>query len=114
MTDQTDGQIGVVLTTTAADLSVTPAGKVRKFLSIQAANVNGVDHVDVTVQWTDASSDPAHAVTRLAYQLEVPAKDGRPTLTGPFSLSAGNKLQGLCSADGDAELTIIFYDEDAV
>lgn len=111
MTTPTPDVIGVPLTTGAADLFTVPAGRVRHILQVQAANVDGTDDVDVTVQWTDASN--ANAVTRLAYQITVASKDARSMLAGPMVLRAGDKLQALASADGDAELTVTYYDEDA-
>ena len=103
---------GTALTIAAADLFTVPAGKVRHVMQVQACNVDGDNDVDVTLQWTDASN--AEAVTRLAYQVTVSAKDARSLLAGALLLSAGDKLQALASADGDAELTVTFYDEDAV
>ncbi|MEP1330551.1 hypothetical protein [Pseudophaeobacter sp.] len=112
MTIPVDDVIGAALTTVAADLFTVPVGKVRNILQVQACNVDGTDDVDVTLQWTDATS--ADAVTRLAYQVAVAAKDARTLLAGPMVLCAGDKLQALASADGDAELTVTFYDEDVV
>ena len=112
MTIPTPDVVGVALTTAATDLFTVPAGKVRNILQVQACNVDGSDGVDVTLQWTDASN--ADVVTRLAYQVTVAAKDARTLLAGPMSLREGDKLQGLASADGDAELTVTYYDRDAV
>lgn len=112
MTIPTPDVIGVALTTVAADLfPPVPAGKVRHILQAQACNVDGVNDVDVTLQWIDSSN--ADAVTRLAYQVTVAAKDARTLLAGPMVLREGDRLQGLASADGDAEVTITFYDRDA-
>ena len=105
------GRGKLALTTTAADVFTVPAGKVRKIISVQVCNVDGADPVDVTVQWTDAGD--TDAVTRLTYLVEVSAKDSKTMLTGGFSLTAGDKLQALASADGDAELSVHYYDEDA-
>jgi hypothetical protein len=109
MTNPIPDVIGVPLTTSAADLFTVPAGTVRQILQVQVANVDGVNDVDVTVQWTDASN--ADAVTRLAYQITIAAKDARSMLAGSLALRAGDKLQALASADGDAELTVTYYDE---
>lgn len=110
MTTPIPDVVGVALTTVAADVFTVPVGKARQIMQIQAANVDGTNAADVTVQWTDASN--GDAVTRLAYQIEVAAKDARSMLAGPMVLSAGDKLQALASADGDVELTVTFYDED--
>lgn len=112
MTTPTPDVIGAALTTVAADLFTVPAGKVRHILQVQACNVDGADDVDVTLQWTNSSA--ADAVTRLAYQVTVTAKDARTLLAGPMALREGDKLQALASADGDAELTVTYYDKDAV
>lgn len=111
MTNPIPDVIGVPLTTSAADLFAVPAGTVRQILQVQICNVDGAADVDVTVQWTDASN--ADAVTRLAYQTTVAAKDARSMLAGPLALRAGDKLQALASADSAAELTVTYYDEDA-
>lgn len=101
--------VGAALTTAAADIFTVPAGTVRYVTQIQACNVDGTNDADATVQWTDASN--ADAVTRLAYQVTVAAKDARSMLAGPLALAAGDKLQALASADGDLEVTVTFYDE---
>lgn len=111
MTTPTPDVTGAALTTSAADILTVPASTVRHILQVQAANVDGAADVDVTVQWTDASN--ADAVIRLAYQVTVAAKDARSMLAGSLVLSAGDKLQALASANGDAELTVTYYDEDA-
>lgn len=112
MADPIPNSEGFALTTIAADLFTVPASTVRHILQVQACNVDGTDDVDVTLQWTDATS--ADAMTRLAYQVAVAAKDARTLLAGPMVLCAGDKLQALASANGDAELTVTFYDEDSV
>jgi hypothetical protein len=109
MTAPTPYVIGAALTTAAADLFTVPPGMVRHILQVQAANIDGTNDVDVTLQWTDSSA--ADAVYRLAYQVTVAAKDARTMLAGPMVLREGDKLQGLASADGDAEVTITYYDE---
>ena len=112
MTPPIPDVIGAALTTSAADLFTVPAGQTRHILQVQACNVDGAHEVDVTLQWTDASN--SDAVTRLAYQLTVAAKDARTLLAGPMALREGDKLQALASADNAAEVTITFFDEDAV
>lgn len=101
--------IGAALTTSVADLITVPADTVRHVLQVQACNVDGSNDVDVTLQWTDSSA--AGATTRLAYQVTVAAKDARTLLAGSLALRAGDKLQALASADGDAEITVTYYDE---
>lgn len=103
--------VGAALTTSAADVFTVPVSTIRYVTQIQAANVDGTNSADVTIQWTDSSN--ADAITRLAYQIEVAAKDARSMLAGPFALSAGDKLQALASAAGDIELTVTYYDESA-
>ena len=109
MTAPAPNVMGVALTTAAADIFTVPANTVRHILQVQVANVDGANAVDVTLQWTDSSA--ADAVYRLAYQVAVAAKDARTMLAGPMALRAGDKLQGLASANGDAEVTVTFYDE---
>lgn len=107
----TAASIGAALTTSAADIFTVPAGQVAHILGIVAANIDGTNDVDVTVQWTDASN--ADAVTRLAFGLTVAAKDARSCLAGPIALAAGDKIQALASAAGDAEITVSYYLEAA-
>lgn len=107
----TANSIGAALTTTAADIYTVPAGKVAHILGVVAANIDGTDAVDVTVQWTDASN--ADAVTRLAFGLTVASGDARSCLASPIALAAGDKIQALASAVDDAELTVTYYTEDA-
>jgi len=101
---------GAALTTSAADIYTVPAGKVAHILGITAANIDGTNAVDVTAQWTNASA--ADAITRLAYQVTVAAKDSRSLLAGPLALAAGDKIQGLATAADYAEITITYYTED--
>ena len=103
--------VGLALTTAAQDVFTVPAGKVRYITAIHLANVDGTNAVDATVRWTDASA--ANAVFNLVFNLTVAAKDARPAMVGPIALAAGDKLQALASANGDAELTVTYYDEDA-
>lgn len=101
--------IGAALTTSATDLFTVPADTVRHVMQVQACNVDGTDDVDVDLQWTDSSN--SDAVTRLAYQVTVAAKDARTLLAGPLVLRAGDKLQALASAAADAEVTASYYDK---
>ena len=105
---QTD-TIGAALTVAMADLMTVPANSVRYFTMVQVASVDPANDVDVTLQWTDSSN--ADAVTRLAYQVTVAKKNGLEPLTGAFALQAGDKLQGLASADNSAEITITYFDK---
>jgi hypothetical protein len=107
----TANSIGAALTTSAADIITVPAGKVYHILGITVPNVDGTNAVDVTVQWTDASA--SDAVRRLAYLVTVAAKDSRSCLVAPLALAAGDKVQALASASGDAEITVTYYVEDA-
>lgn len=91
------------LTTSAADIYTAPAGG-AKVTMIQVANIDGVNAVDVTVQWTDASA--ANAVTRLVYNAEVAAQDAVSIPAGGLILMSGDKIQALASAAGDAEITV--------
>ncbi|WP_083098495.1 hypothetical protein [Pseudophaeobacter leonis] len=92
MTNPIPDVIGVPLTTVAADLFTVPASKVRHILQVQIANVDGANGVDVTLQWTDASD--ANAVTRLAYQITIAAKDARTMLAGSAAPGGVNIVWG--------------------
>lgn len=107
----TADSVGAALTTSAADILTVAAGKIYYILGVTVANIDGTNDVDATVQWTDSSN--ADAVTRIAYNLTVAAQDARSCLAAPLALTAGDKLQALASAAGDAEITISYYTEDA-
>ena len=101
--------VGAALTTSAADILTVTTGEVWHILQVQAANIDGINDVDVTLQWTDSSN--SDTVYRLAYQVTVAAKDARTLLAGSLALKAGDKLQALASAASDAELTVTYYAE---
>ena len=101
--------VGLALTPTMQDVFTTPDGYIRYVTMIHVSNVDGVNPVDVTVQWTD--HDRSDAVTSLVYLLTVKPKDSRPAVTGAFALMSGDKLQMNASASGDAEATVTYYDE---
>lgn len=95
------------LTTSAADIYTAITGGAR-FTMIQVSNVDGVNPVDVTVQWTDASA--ANAVTRLCFNATVAAKDSLSIPAGGLMLEVGDKIQALASAASDAEITLCLYE----
>ncbi|WP_282091350.1 hypothetical protein [Epibacterium ulvae] len=100
--------IGAPLATAMTDIMTVPAGVVRQITGAQVANVDGTNPVDVTLQWVDASN--GNAVTRVAYNLEIPEKDARPISVAPLALHPDDRLQAQASADGDAEILISFFD----
>lgn len=91
------------LTTSAADIYTAPAAG-AKITMIQVANIDGVNAVDVTVQWTDASA--SNAVTRLCFNATAAAKDSLSVPAGGLLLEVGDKIQALASAVSDAEITV--------
>lgn len=102
---------GLALTTVAQDLLENPAGsgKVFKVNMIRAANVDGVNTADVTLNFVDASPAATH---RLAYTIPVPADAALVLLDKPEAiyLEEGDKLTALASAAGDIEL-VVSYEE---
>ena len=104
----TPNNTGQELTTTIADVFTVPASTARQIISINAANVDGTNDADVTVQWTDSSN--ADAVVRLAFEVTVEAKNARPMMVGPLVLMSGDKLQAKASAASDIELTVSYID----
>lgn len=91
------------LTTSAVDIYTAPAGG-SKITMIQVANIDGVNAVDVTVQWTDSSAGAA--VTRLCFNATVNGKDSLSVPAGGLLLESGDKIQALASAASDAEITV--------
>jgi hypothetical protein len=72
-------------------------------LMIQASNVS--DRADVlTVLWTDFSN--SNAVTRLVYQVPVPAQQAIGVLTGKLVLEPGDKIRAQCGTFQVIELSI--------
>jgi hypothetical protein len=59
-------------------------------MSLQATNVTNRADV-LTVVWTDSSN--GNAVTRLVYQVPVPAQSSIGCLTGKFVLEPGDKIR---------------------
>ena len=91
------------LTTSAATVYTAPTGG-AKVTMIQVTNVDGVNPVDVTVQWLDSSA--SNVVTRLAYLATVAKKDALSIPAGGLILEEGDAIQALASAAGDAEITV--------
>lgn len=71
-------------------------------LLLQATNVtNRADNL--TVVWTDASN--GNAVTRLVYQVPVPAQQSIGCITGKLVLKQGDKIRAQCGTHQAIELS---------
>jgi len=97
-----------VCTTSLTDMYTCPssngAGTVAAsvVLMLQASNVtNRAD--TLTVVWTDASN--SNAVTRLTYQIPVPANQSVGLLTGKLALEVGDKIRAQCGTHQAIELS---------
>lgn len=72
-------------------------------LMIQAANVTNRADV-LTVLWTDYSN--SNAVTRLCYQVPVPAQQSIGCLTGKLVLEPNDTLKAQCGTFQAIELSV--------
>jgi hypothetical protein len=100
------GQIcNVSLTDVYTCPSTNTAGNVTAsvVMTIQVANVTSRADV-ITVLWTDSSN--GNAVTRLAYQVPVPAQSSIGVLTGKIVLSPGDKIRAQCGTYQALELVL--------
>jgi hypothetical protein len=70
---------------------------------LQAANVTNLAD-SVTVVWTDASN--GNAVTRLAFQISVPANGSVGLLTGKLPLEPGDKIRAQCGTHQAIEVSL--------
>ena len=100
---------GQVCNTSLTDVYTCPstniAGNVTAsvVMMIQVANVTSRADV-ITVVWTDASN--GNAVTRLAYQVPVPAQGSIGCLTGKMVLQPGDKIRAQCGTYQALELVL--------
>lgn len=95
----------VSLTDVYACPSTNAAGNVGAsvVMLLQAANVTNRADV-LTVVWTDASN--GNAVTRLVFQIPVPAQSTIGCLTGKFVLKVGDKIRAQCGTHQAIELSM--------
>lgn len=96
--------VGAHVTTTLTDVYVVPPLTQAMVLFAQAANVDGVASVDVTVKWYDTSKADTFCI---ASGITIPAKSTLGLLdNSKLVLEAGDKLQLIATANGDADVTI--------
>ena len=103
--------VGAAIGTSDADWVTCPAEKVLKINTITVANVDGSSSVDITIKWYDAS---ASASFQIASTVTLPA-DSTLVVMGkdaPLYLEEGDRIRGLASAAGDAEVTISYEELD--
>ncbi len=70
----------------------------------QAANVDGTNAYDASLQWLDSSA--SNAATRLVELVTVPAKAALNLLGGPVVLEAGDVIQAKASTASKIELSL--------
>lgn len=92
-------------TTLTAVLLTCPSGHLYKVNTVQCANIDGVNAVDVTLAHYDGATD-----VLLASVVTVAAKAVKPLLVGPVYLEEGQSLRGGASANGDAVVVISYED----
>lgn len=74
---------------------------------LQATNVTNRADV-LTVVWTDSSN--GNAVTRLTFQVPVPAQQSIGCLTGKLVLQPGDKIRAQCGTHQAIELAASFLE----
>lgn len=72
-------------------------------LLLQATNVTNRSDL-LTLVWTDASN--SNAVTRIVYQVPVPAQSSISGLTGKLVLEPGDKIRAQCGTHQAIELSM--------
>jgi hypothetical protein len=94
-----------VMTTGGVTAYTAGTGVTAIILSLQVANVDGVNSADATVHWTDASN--SNAVTRLGFTVVIPAQTAVSMLVPgtKHALEVGDTIVATASADGDLELS---------
>jgi hypothetical protein len=98
-----------VCTISLTDLYTCPtsntAGTVNAsvVVTVQVANVTNRSDV-ITLLWTDASN--GNAVTRLAFQVSIPANQSAGLTVGKVVLMPGDKLRAQCGIHQALELTM--------
>ena len=92
-----------ICTISLTDVYTVPSNTTSVVLLVQAANVTNRADV-LTLVWTDASN--ANAVTRLAFQIPIPANQATGLLTGKLVLEAGDKIRAQCGIHQAIELSL--------
>ena len=93
------------LTTSSQTVYTCPSSTSAIVTLLQAANVDGSNSVDISCNWEDSSDSSTDYV--IVKTLPLAAKTAVSLLggTGKLILNAGDKIEALASANGDAELT---------
>lgn len=84
------------------DLFTVPDGQFAMISGVPATNVDGVNNVDVSLQWVA----PDGTATFLAMNATVQAKAGQSLVAGGLILTEGDKLRARASLDGDAVVSV--------
>jgi hypothetical protein len=92
---------GLDLTTVSQTLYTVPAGN-KAYVEAIVANIDGVNSVNVTLAWTDASA--TSTINYIAFGQPVAAGDG--FVSARKTLEAGDTITGYASANGDAHASI--------
>lgn len=98
-----------VCTVSLTDVYTCPASNTKGtvdssvVLLLQATNVS-TRADNLTVVWTDASN--SNAVTRLVYQVPVPAQQSMGCVVGKLVLEVGDKIRAQCGTHQAIELSL--------
>jgi hypothetical protein len=108
MADPTPFRERLALTTAWQDILVVEAGKFAQITFCQVPNVDGVNNVDVSVQWLDGNG----VATSLDHLVRAYAKDALKPFSPGLMLLPLDKLQMRASVDSDAVATVSGYFQD--
>ena len=81
-----------------------PSATTAIVLNALAANVDGTNAYDASLQWLDSSA--SNVATRLIEPVTIPAKAAQKLLDGPVILEAGDAIQAKASSASKIELTL--------
>lgn len=90
-------------TTTLTTCYTVPGSTAAIAIGFQVANVDTVNH-NVIVQWLDSSN--SNAVTRLMYNVSVPAGASLSCIEGKLILEASDYVQVYCDTDNKCEFSL--------
>lgn len=93
----------LVATTTLTTMYTCPASTAAIVIGLQVANVDTANH-NARVQWLDASN--GNAVTRLLYDVSIPAWAAVGCIEGKLVLNAGDSIQAYSDVNNKLEYTL--------
>ena len=100
---ETFKNVRTMLGDSATDVYTVPAATTAIVIGCQVANIGSTSN-QLSFWWTDASA--ADAVTRLGFEIVVPAAAAYEPIGGKLVLEAGDKLRGESETDQELEATV--------